>query len=56
MTHKFWLNPEDTIGYAACDNPNCPLHPKNGGEPNHRHRTYQNGRTTLCEVCIEEVR
>jgi hypothetical protein len=45
--YGFWENPEDTQGFAACDR--C-----KGGEPNPSHRTWQNGRITLCEAHYEE--
>lgn len=49
----FWKNSSDTRGFAACDNRNCPSSIRNGGNGLQDMDTYQNGRATFCEACID---
>lgn len=46
--------PEEQWAFASCDNPNCPCHPMNGGEPNKVRPMFQNKKVTLCEVCLDD--
>jgi hypothetical protein len=45
--------PERDWAFAACDNPDCPRHPKNGGRPNQHYPMYTNGMRTYCDVCMQ---
>ena len=43
---------EDEWDFAACNNPECPQHPNNGGEPNKHYIMFNNGKHTYCEACL----
>jgi len=50
---EFTMISEREWDFAACENPECPGHPNNGGRPGIHYPKFTDGTHTLCCKCLE---